>query len=246
MDTTIPEADDVGFPVGVNVCKLARIRIGTAPTPRADTEGSIGERGAAKCPPPVASDTYTPAEPKPTMSALASAFTSASVRGYPIDMASLFEHIPLEVNTDNYPSTDNGTAKIWIGVGTKRSKAEYYSWLLHELRHAVQYAWSATSADKSHVKDDEGPTGEGSGAAVEDLLLPPFLKETLKNDTAFALYALDYGIRDARFAGTTDATLQRYLRVGCADANDLAFSLAAQTQSNVGSRRALVGPLATP
>jgi hypothetical protein len=50
VDTAIPEADDVGFPVGVNVCELARIRIVTAPTPRADAEGGIGERGGRKVP----------------------------------------------------------------------------------------------------------------------------------------------------------------------------------------------------
>jgi hypothetical protein len=60
----------------------------------------------------------------------------------------------------------------------------------------------------------------GSGVAVEALLLEPFAKATLKNETAYALYALDYGLRDARFAGTTDATLQKYFRAGCAGPSD--------------------------
>jgi hypothetical protein len=51
-------------------------------------------------------------------------------------------------------------------------------------------------------------------------LLLSFLKETLKSDTALALYILDYGIRDARFAGTTEATLAKYLRSGCSGAGD--------------------------
>ena len=56
--------------------------------------------------------------------------------------------------------------------------------------------------------------------AVEALLLEPFLRDVLKDDLAYALYALDYGIRDARFVGTTDATLQKYFRTGCAAANE--------------------------
>jgi hypothetical protein len=149
------------------------------------------------------------------------AWVARFYQGYRINITSLFGHITLEVDTRNNASTENGTAKIWIGVGTERSKAEYYSWLLHELRHAVMYAWHATAADKSQAKYDEGPALEGSGVAVEDLLLLSFLKETLKSDTALSLYVLDYGIRDARFAGTTDATLAKYLRSGCAGAGDL-------------------------
>jgi hypothetical protein len=140
--------------------------------------------------------------------------------GYAIDVATLFPHIELEVTTQSNAFTENGTAKISIGVGTRRSKAEYYSWLLHELRHAVKYAWQANAPDKSLVKDDEGPANEGSGVAAEDLLLLPFLKETIRSDTAYVLYVLQYGIRDARFAGTTDATLKRYLRSSCSDSSE--------------------------
>jgi len=92
---------------------------------------------------------------------------------------------------------------------------EYYSLLLHEVRHAVTGAWRANAPDKSKVRADEGAAIEGSGVAVEELLLEPFMRETLKDDLAFALYTLDFGIRDARFAGTTDATLQKYFRPGC-------------------------------
>ncbi len=140
--------------------------------------------------------------------------------GYPIKIGPLLDHIELEVDTRDNAFTENGTAKIFIGIGTKRSKAEYYSWLLHELRHAVMYAWHAAAPDKSRLKNDEGPALEGSGAAVEDLLLQSFLKQTLRNEIALALYSLDYGIRDARFAGTTDATLQKYLRANCSDPSD--------------------------
>jgi hypothetical protein len=136
-------------------------------------------------------------------------------RGYPISVSAQFAHIDLEVTTRSNSFTEDGTAKILIGVGTRRSKAEYYSTLLHELRHAVMFAWQATASDKSLVKDDEGPAMEGSGVAAEDLLLLPFLKDSLKSEMTYVLYALQYGIREARIAGTTDATLKRYLRAGC-------------------------------
>jgi hypothetical protein len=147
------------------------------------------------------------------------AWLARRYRGLPVDIESLLPRISLEVDTRNTAFTERHIAKIHIGVGTRRSKAEYYGWLLHELRHAVAHARYQTTPDPSHVKKDEGLAIEGSGVAVEDLLLFPLLEETLKNDTALALYTLDYGVRDARLAGTTDATLQKYLRPGCAGSN---------------------------
>jgi hypothetical protein len=99
------------------------------------------------------------------------------------------------------------------------------------------YAWLANAPDKSKVKFDEGPALEGSGVAVEDLLLASFLKVTVKDPTAFVLYTLDYGIRDARFAGTTDATLQKYLRGEC-DLDAIQFT------KRIAEEYGLVGKLA--
>ena len=59
-----------------------------------------------------------------------------------------------------------------------------------------------------------GPALEGSGSAAEELLLRPFLR-TVTDDLAFNLYVLDFAIRDARYSGTTDATLQKYFRADC-------------------------------
>lgn len=140
-------------------------------------------------------------------------------QGYPIDIEFLYSHIPLEVTTGDFPFVESG-GKVTMGVGTARSKMEYYSWLIHEMRHAVRAAWQANAPDPSQVATDDGPVNEGSGVAAEALLLPTFLKQVLNDDTAFALYVLDYGIRDARFAGTTDATLQKYFRGGCSAASD--------------------------
>jgi hypothetical protein len=146
-------------------------------------------------------------------------WVGSQYNGYPIDITSLYPKISFKVSTANNAITVT-PGEITIGVGTARSKFEYYSLVIHELRHAVYYAWQANSPDKTKVKSDEGPALEGSGVAVEALLLQPFAKKLLNNDTAYALYSLDYGIRDARYAGTTDATLQKYFRSGCSGTND--------------------------
>jgi hypothetical protein len=149
-------------------------------------------------------------------------------QGYPIDVGRMLALSKLKVTTKDdsetisggSPETKNGVAEVYIGVGTARSKMEYYSLIIHEIRHAVNIAWQSNAPDKSKVATDMGLATEGSGVAAETLLLEPFLKQSLHNDVAYSLYALDYGIRDARFAGTTDATLQRYFRSGCSGANE--------------------------
>jgi hypothetical protein len=140
---------------------------------------------------------------------------AARYTGYPIDVASLFSRFRFTVNDSGGAETSTFTGDIDFGIGTVRSEMEYYSLLLHELRHAVGYAWRATAPDRSKVAIDMGTAVEGSGVASEELLLRPFLKENLKNDLMYALYSLDYGMRDARFVGTTDATLQKYFRSDC-------------------------------
>lgn len=143
------------------------------------------------------------------------AWIATRYTGYPIEVASLFSRFRFAVNDSGGAETSTSTGDIDFGIGTVRSKMEYYSLLLHELRHAVGYAWRATAPDRSKVAIDMGTAVEGSGVATEELLLRPFLKETLKGNLVYALYSLDYGIRDARFVGTTDATLQKYFRSDC-------------------------------
>jgi hypothetical protein len=144
---------------------------------------------------------------------------AARYKGYPIDIASLYPHITLTVTTANNAFT-RVPGDVTFGIGTSRSKYEYYSLLIHELRHAVAYSWERNSPDRSKVQYDLGTAMEGSGVAVEDLLLRSFAKDTLKDETALTLDELDYGIRDARFIGTTDATLQKYFLPECADGDD--------------------------
>jgi hypothetical protein len=145
------------------------------------------------------------------------------------------------VTTGNNSETKADTGDMFIGVGTERSKMEYYSLLLHELRHAVNYAWQAKAPDKSKVGSDMGFAIEGSGVAAEALLLEPFLKQVLKNDLAYALYALDYGIRDVRFVATTDATLQRYFRSSCSGTN---YANSIDFTKNIAVSYGLTGVLA--
>ncbi|MET7243481.1 hypothetical protein ABZT49_08940 [Methylobacterium sp. EM32] len=144
-------------------------------------------------------------------------WVSNRYKGYPIDVAAIFPLFEFKATTKNNAGTDTATGNIEFGIGTERSLMEYYSIILHEVRHAVTGAWRANAPDKSKVRADEGAAVEGSGVAVEELLLETFMRETLKDDLSVALYSLDYGIRDARFAGTTDATLRKYFRPGCSD-----------------------------
>jgi hypothetical protein len=99
------------------------------------------------------------------------AWVGARYVGYPIDVASQFSKFKFTVNNSGGAETSPSTGDIKFGVGTERSKMEYYSILLHELRHAVAYAWRATAPDKSKVASDTGTAVEGSGVAVEELLL---------------------------------------------------------------------------
>lgn len=142
------------------------------------------------------------------------------VKNYPIDLNAIYPKFTLTVTTGGTAETRTASGNISFGIGTRRSKMEFYSLLLHELRHAVKSAYRAAAANKSLVTTDMGTAVEGSGVAAETLLLEPFMREKLGDDLAYVLSALNYGIRDARFTGTTDATLQKYFRTGCSGAND--------------------------
>ena len=146
-------------------------------------------------------------------------WVSNRYRGYPIEIAALLDKIGFVLNTTGGAETNQSTGQIKFGIGTARSKMEYYSLMLHELRHAVVGAWLTIAPDKSTVVSDAGTAVEGSGVATEDLLVRPFMRETLRSDLAYALYALGYGLRDARFTATTEATLKRYLRSDCSGAD---------------------------
>jgi hypothetical protein len=146
----------------------------------------------------------------------------ARYRGYPIALAPLLRTLRVTATTDSNSGSDIATGDVRIGVGTRRSKLEYFSLILHELRHAVNYAWSANAPEGAKVESDRGPAMEGAAVAAEALLLEPFARQALGGELAYLLNALDYGRRDARMIGTTEATLARFFRAGCsaADAPD--------------------------
>jgi hypothetical protein len=172
-------------------------------------------------------------------------------QGYPIDLAVLLAKIQVAATASDNSGSDISTGNISIGVRTKRSKMEYYSLIIHELRHAVSYVWSARAPEGTKIEPDRGPALEGSGVAAEALLLEKFLKPLLHDDLAYSLYALHYAIRDARMIGITDAALQKYFRSGCSDesdANTIDFTRAvaksyglADEVANAASLRAHVG-----
>ena len=178
-------------------------------------------------------------------------FMASRYRGYPIDLAALLQKIQVAASASDNSGSDISTGNVSIGVRTKRSKMEYYSLIIHELRHAVSYAWSANAPEGTKIEPDRGPALEGSGVAAEALLLDKFLKSLLHDDLAYSLYALHYAIRDARMIGITDATLAKYFRSGCSaenDANTIEFTRAvaksyglADEVANATSLRAHVG-----
>lgn len=148
-----------------------------------------------------------------------STWISNEYNSYHIDISDVITKIEFKVTTGSNAFTVY-PGDITVGVGTARSKYEHYSTLIHELRHALAIAWKANAPDKSEAKGDQGPAVEGSGVAAEALLLKIFARQAFKDNVSYALNALDYGIRDARIVGTTDATLQKYYRDGCSSEGD--------------------------
>lgn len=175
----------------------------------------------------------------------------AQYQKYPIDIAALFSKFQVAATVSDNSGTDIATGNVSIGVRTKRTRMEYYSLIIHELRHAVSYVWSAGAPEGWKIEPDRGPAMEGSGFAAEALVLEKFLRQTLRDDLAYSLYALQYAVRDARIIGTTDATLAKYFRAGCEAASDpdtigyarsiaVAYGLAGDA-ANTAAQRAHVG-----
>jgi hypothetical protein len=130
---------------------------------------------------------------------------------YPTPLATIFAGIRIDVNDDPSPFTFPG-GDIRFGLGVSRPLFEHYSQMIHESRHAVSAYAAMHSADPAAVATDEGFALEGSGIAAEDLLRDEFMHDTIHDELTILLYQLEFGLRDARFLATTEATLQRYER----------------------------------
>ncbi len=140
---------------------------------------------------------------------------SRRYQGYPINVGRALETARLEVAYTNNAVVNGDKMLMTIGIKTSRSLIEHISTIIHEFRHVVWRAMKRDNQGILPVVEDEGPVIEGSGAAVEELLVADFMKDYVLNDVARALYALQYAIKEARFAGTTDATLQTLFRKSC-------------------------------
>jgi hypothetical protein len=141
--------------------------------------------------------------------------------GYPIDVQKLTGSLTeFEVTKASNSFTDTQTARVQFGIGTPRSYYEHYSTLLHELRHALAAKYKSDHLEDPTVASDIGYAVEGSGNAVERMVLERFASSVIADDVALTLYKLDYGIRDARIVGTTDATLQVFYRPDCSGVAD--------------------------
>jgi hypothetical protein len=167
------------------------------------------------------------------------AWLAKRYEGYPVAFAALFDRIGIVIDADASPFTGaDGT--IRLGLGVSRPLLEHYSQIIHESRHAVR-AWTvAHAADPARVATDDGVALEGSGVAAEDLLRDEFLRATVHDELAVLLYQVEFGLRDARFIATTQATLQRYER-GADPADARSTEEAARA---VALAYGLTGPLA--
>lgn len=141
---------------------------------------------------------------------------------YPIDIQKLAGSLnEFEATTASNSFTNTLTARVQFGIGTPRSYYEHYSTLLHEVRHALSARYKAEHLDDPTVASDTGYAMEGSGNAVERLVLERFASSVITDDVALTLYKLDYGIRDARVVGVTDSTLQVLYRTDCSGEADV-------------------------
>jgi hypothetical protein len=127
---------------------------------------------------------------------------------YDRDGFELRSRVPATVTINAGPSTfSHRTLGITIGLGPRRSRAQLYSTLIHEAHHAINYSGDALV---------QGLAWEGAAVQAERQLLDPFLRHALAADPGMVpLYFVDFIVREARFTGTTAATLGVFLRDSC-------------------------------
>jgi hypothetical protein len=105
-------------------------------------------------------------------------------------------------------STPSGPV-INIGLKTKKSKVTLYSTLLHEGKHAIDFA--------SHASV-QGSAWEGAAVLVETMVLPKLLDQVMSTPDAkrrIPFYRLGEKIDSVKLTSTTDATLKVFLRSSC-------------------------------
>ena len=127
---------------------------------------------------------------------------------YDRDGFDLRARVPATVTINAGPSTfTHRTLGITVGLGPRRSAAQLYSTLIHEVHHAINYSGDVLV---------QGLAWEGAAVQAERQLLAPFLRHALAGDPGkVPLYFVDFIVREARFTGTTAATLAVFLRDSC-------------------------------
>ena len=126
--------------------------------------------------------------------------------GYELDLATL---IPprAKLSTTSEAALALGGE---VNIGLKKAydnKAILYSTLMHEMKHAI---------DQNSHRAVEGAALEGAATTVEYQVLPGFVQEAMADEgERLPIALLMNAIENVRFAATTDATLQLYLRKSC-------------------------------
>ncbi|CAN7704315.1 hypothetical protein LJR098_002558 [Rhizobium sp. LjRoot98] len=137
---------------------------------------------------------------------------------YPNNPKNFYHGISIKVTTSSN-STTTYPGNINIGIGTSRTLYEHYSTILHELRHAMEFARAASGQILTVYGADTGPAFEGSGIATEIINLPILANDVFSTPRSIALNRLAYAMHDARLAATSEATAARYFRSGCSEAS---------------------------
>ncbi len=138
------------------------------------------------------------------------AYVKKHYSGYAVDIASLLPAtLKLSTSDSSYtePPTAASPVAIQIGLGKVWSKAALYSTMLHEGKHAIDFA------SKAPV---QGAAWEGGGVATEDLVQPKFVAEVMAPEgPKLPYYRLNNAIDNVRIIATTDAALKVFLRPHC-------------------------------
>ena len=137
----------------------------------------------------------------------ARAYVVKHYSGYDVDLAPL---IPAraKISTVSEGAFALG-GEVNIGLKKALNKASLYSTVLHEMKHAI---------DQNSHRAVEGAALEGAATSVERQLWPHFILGAMADEAErLPLALLITAIDNVRFAATTDATLQLYLRKSCDD-----------------------------
>lgn len=172
------------------------------------------------------------------------AFLASHYGGLTVDIAAL---APAEVSiTTNQATYAAAPGVVNVGLADPTNKATLYSTLLHEAKHAIDFA------SKAPV---QGAAWEGAATLAEQMVSPTFLDEVMSSPAdqkRLPFYRLANQIEFVRLTATTDATLKVFLRNSCGNGQPDTIDFAKNIVRSYGyddeptlllrSRRAHYGP----